>query len=48
MYEMRYDSDFRLSETDLIEKEPFYLYMLDKLKELRKKSVNWLHPFRRF
>jgi len=34
MFEMRADSGFRLSETDLIEKEPFYDYVLGKLKEL--------------
>lgn len=35
MFEMRDDSGFRLSETDLTEKEPFYDYVLGKLKELR-------------
>lgn len=34
MYEMRDDSDFYLSETDLTEMEPFYPYILGKLKEL--------------
>ena len=34
MYEMRDDSDFYLSETDLTEMEPFYPYVLGKLKEL--------------
>lgn len=34
MYEMRDDSGFSLSETDLIEMEPFYPYVLGKLKEL--------------
>jgi|GEM_PF-1215955 len=34
MYEMRDDSGFYLSETDLMEMEPFYPYVLGKLKEL--------------
>ena len=34
MYEMRDDSGFYLSETDLMEMEPFYPYALGKLKEL--------------
>ena len=35
MYEMRYDSDFRLYETDVIEMEPFFRHVLEKLQELR-------------
>jgi hypothetical protein len=35
MYEMKDDSGFSLNETDVIEKVPFYQYVVDELKDLR-------------